>query len=86
MMTLEHKIHKLHKEQDAKEGKWSLTLVRDVKDEIRLISWTSKEELQTGTKLVVGTTFVCGFGIYIVDLTIKGGLEILRALFHFIFG
>ena len=35
----------------------------DVKAELRRITWTSKEELQVYTKIVVGATFALGLGI-----------------------
>ena len=60
--------------------------IADVKAEFNKINWTSKEELQTYTKIVVGATFVCGMGVYVVDLIIRGGLSFLEGIARFIFG
>lgn len=59
---------------------------QELKDEFRKISWTTREELRTCTKITVGATFVFGIGIYLVDLVIKGVLLTLGSLFHLIFG
>jgi len=58
----------------------------DVKTEFKKISWTSKEELQTYTKIVVGATFLCGMGVYMIDLLIRGGLSLLEGIARFVFG
>jgi preprotein translocase SecE subunit len=59
--------------------------LQNLKDEVAKVSWTEKEELFWSTKLVVVAIFLLGFGIYLVDLFIKGSLEILKILFHLIF-
>ena len=51
-----------------------------VKAEFKKISWTSREELKSYTKIVVGATFVVGIGLYIIDLCIQGVLSGLSAL------
>jgi preprotein translocase subunit SecE len=58
----------------------------DVKSEFKKITWTSKEELQMYTKIVVGATFLCGMGVYFIDLLIRGGLSTLEGLARLIFG
>lgn len=58
--------------------------VGEVKAELKRISWTSPEELKTYTKIVVGATFVCGMGIYFMDLLIQTGLWILESLMRLI--
>lgn len=57
-----------------------------VKAEFGKITWTSKDELSVYTKIVVGATFVCGLGVYLVDLSIRGGLAALEAFARMIFG
>jgi len=52
----------------------------EVKQEIKKVTWTSKEELILFTKVTVGTTFVVGLGIYLLDLLIKSGLSSIGAL------
>ncbi len=59
------------------------TLVREYKEELKKVSWTTKEELKFFTKIVVSTTFLFGIGIYIVDLAIKGILQLIGHLVHF---
>lgn len=60
--------------------------IRELKEELKKVSWTTKEELFFFTKIVVGATFILGFGIYIVDLCIKGFLDIIAAAARWIFG
>ena len=48
---------------------------REVQNELKKVTWTSKEELKVCTKIVIGSTFVFGLGIYIVDLVIRGALS-----------
>lgn len=62
------------------------SFVRDLKEEVGKITWTTKAELVFCTKLVVGSTFVFGFGIYLIDLLVKGGLDTINAAIRFIFG
>ena len=74
-------------EQEKKgEGRAALVSIRNLKEEIKLVSWTSKEELRKGAKLVISSIFLCGFAIYVVDLLMRGCLGGLRILFHWIFG
>lgn len=58
----------------------------DVKAEFKKISWTEKEELKAYTKIVVGATFLCGIGVYGVDLAIRGCLTTFEAIVRLIFG
>ena len=58
----------------------------ELKVEFNRITWTPKNELFQCTKVVVLFVFVFGFGIYLTDLFIKGGLNWLNFLVHRIFG
>lgn len=60
--------------------------LEQVKSEFSKITWTKKEELFVYTKIVVGATFLCGFSVYFVDLTIKTLLHVFEHLFKVIFG
>lgn len=74
-------------QQISSEEKVSKTsYLRELKEELKKVKWTTKEELILLTKIVVGSTFVLGFGIYAVDLTIKGVLTGFAALLHLILG
>ncbi len=60
--------------------------VGDIKEEIKKISWTSPEELKVYTQIVVGATFCCGIGIYILDLFIQSVLNGLAATIRLLAG
>jgi len=58
--------------------------IGEIKAELKRINWTGSEELKTYTKIVVGATFVCGMGVYFMDLLIQTGLWILESVLRFI--
>jgi preprotein translocase subunit SecE len=60
--------------------------INELKAELKKVTWTTKEELILFTKIVVGSTFALGLGIYGIDLLIKGVLNGFGALIHLIFG
>ncbi len=60
--------------------------VGEVKQEIHRINWTSKDELKVYTKIVVAATFLLGIGIFAVDLVIRGCLDSIGTLVHWIAG
>jgi len=60
--------------------------IREFKEELKKVSWTTKDELKFFTKIVVGATFILGMGIYVVDLLIKGSLQLIGNVVHWIFG
>lgn len=64
----------------------AFTFIQDLKEELKKVSWTTLDELKFSTKMVVGTTFFLGLGIYLVDLVIKGCLDLVTLVVHFIFG
>lgn len=53
---------------------------------MKKVTWTSKEELAQCTKIVVGSTFMFGIGIYFTDLIIRGTLNSINIIVHKIFG
>ena len=59
---------------------------REVQNELKKVTWTSKEELIFCTKAVVAATFIFGFSIYIVDLGIRGVFQAIGTLFRMMFG
>ena len=59
---------------------------REVQNELKKVTWTSKAELIFCTKAVIIATFLFGFAIYLVDLGIGGVLKAANALFQVIFG
>ncbi len=60
--------------------------VRELKEELKKVSWVSKEELLHGAKLVIGSTFVFGLCIYLVDLLIRGALSGLHGIVYKVIG
>lgn len=60
------------------QKKTKKSFLQEMKDEMKKVSWTSKSDLKVCTKIVLGSTFVLGFGIYSVDLVIKNFIDLLR--------
>lgn len=59
---------------------------REVQNELKKVSWPSKEELVLSTKAVVIATFVFGFTIYLADLLIRGVLDGAAVLLRLLLG
>ena len=57
-----------------------------LKNELKKVSWTTKPELISATKIVIASTFCFGIGIYLIDLFIKGVLGLIQNIIFFIFG
>ena len=68
------------------EKKRKLSYFREVQQELKKVTWTSKEELIFCTKAVIIATFVFGFAIYFIDVAIHGALNLAGALVRMIFG
>lgn len=62
-------------------GKW----IGEVKQEIKKVDWTTSRELKNCTKVVVISTFVFGFFVYVMDLIIHGVIVSLQSLFIKVF-
>lgn len=72
--------------QPASKKKSVFNYIQELKEELKKVSWTTKEELKLSTKVVIGATFLFGIGIYLFDLIIKGCLDLVALVVHFIFG
>jgi preprotein translocase subunit SecE len=72
--------------QQASRKKPALSFIQELKDELKKVTWTTKEELKISTKVVIGSTFLFGLGIYLFDLMIKGALDFIALVVHYIFG
>ncbi len=59
---------------------------RQVQQEFKKISWTSKEELILSTKIVIISTFLFALGIYIADISIKSVFSLISNLARLITG
>jgi preprotein translocase subunit SecE len=78
---MESKKTTAQEEREALQAKQKVvSFFSDIKEEFGKITWTSKEELISYTKIVVGTTFVFGLMVYIIDLTIQ---TVLNGLSYF---
>jgi preprotein translocase SecE subunit len=53
----------------------------ELKEEIRRVHWTTKEELKTYTRVVVGATLFFGVLVYVVDLVCQYTVWGLAGLF-----
>jgi preprotein translocase SecE subunit len=63
-----------------------VSFFREVQNELKKVSWTSREELIFCTKAVIFATIFFGFAIYAVDLGIRGTLDLASHLVRMIFG
>jgi preprotein translocase subunit SecE len=77
-------VDKLGSEAEIKPPKTGY--LQALKNELKQVTWTSKDELVMFAKIVVGATFAFGLSIYGVDLLIKGCLAGFKTLIHLIFG
>ena len=59
---------------------------REVINELKKVTWTSREELLVSTKAVIIATFVLGLMIYVCDLVIRGTVTGVGVLVRMIFG
>lgn len=59
---------------------------REVQNELKKVTWTSKGELLFCTKAVILATIIFGFAIYFVDLLIRGALDGAGNLVRMMFG
>jgi len=66
--------------------KKKLSYLRELRNELKKISWTSKTEIIFSTKVVIIATFVFGFAIYGVDFMIRGAMNMLGAIMQSILG
>jgi len=74
-------------QQASRKGARSVFgFIQELKEELKKVSWTSKEALLFSTKVVIGATLLFGLGIYLFDLVIKGALDFIAIVAHFIFG
>lgn len=69
-MSVSQKIADLNAAKQ-KKAKRKGNFFHDMKEEMKKVSWTSKEELKTCGKIVIGSIFVLGVGIYLIDLFIR---------------
>ncbi|MGB7979104.1 MAG: preprotein translocase subunit SecE [Chlamydiales bacterium] len=66
--------------------KKKVSFLREVQNELKKVTWTSKEELLFCTKAVILATFFFGLTIYAVDLGIRGVMDGAAHFIRMIFG
>ena len=66
--------------------KKKVSFFREVQNELKKVTWTSREELLFCTKAVIIATFLFGLTIYVVDLGIRGTIDLAGNLVRTIFG
>lgn len=57
---------------------------RQILKELKKVSWTAKDKLISSTKVVILSTFICAFGIYIADIIIRFFLSITGNFFRWL--
>lgn len=89
-MSVAHKTSILDeskkKAKSALRRREGVNFLSALKEELKKVSWTSKDELIVCTKVVVGSTVAFGFGIYVIDLLIRNALQGMHHLARWIFG
>ncbi len=90
-MTMDAKLNQTRISSDAPAQQASkrrrvFNAIQELKEELKKVSWTTKDELKLSTKIVIGAIFLFGLGIYLFDLVIKGCLDIIAIVAHYIFG
>jgi preprotein translocase subunit SecE len=77
---------KTQQQAESLKSKGFANLVGEIKSEFNKISWTSREELRTYTKIVVGATFAFGLGVFFMDIFIQSCLDSLNVALRLITG
>jgi preprotein translocase subunit SecE len=70
----------------VKEGRKVISFVGDVKQELKRVEWTNKDELKSYTKIVLASTVIFALFIYLVDLGVQGCLNGINHIVKFITG
>lgn len=60
--------------------------LQELKEELKKVSWTTKAELKTSVKVVIISTFLFGFVVYLADIVIKLGLQGISTIARLVFG
>ncbi len=81
-------VKKSHPNSSSKrmEGKKLVAFVGDVKQELKKIDWTDREELVAYTKVVLASVFLFGLFVYFNDLVVQGCLNTIHFLVRVIIG
>ncbi|NDE63943.1 MAG: preprotein translocase subunit SecE [Chlamydiae bacterium] len=69
----------------ASNIKKSNSMLGEFKSEMRKLTWPARDEVIRGTKAVLASLFVFGLGIYVVDLAIRGALNLIQTAVNVLF-
>ena len=69
-MSVSQKVVQLNRVKGGKDRS-QISFFRGMKEEMKKVSWTTKKELVLSAKIVIGSVFAFGIGIYLVDLVIR---------------
>ena len=72
--------------EEVKESKIKFSYFRDLRSEFKKISWTSRSELISNTKVVISSIFLFGLAIYVADIFIRFLLGLISSFSKFIIG
>ena len=73
-----------HQGQEVK--KRGFNFLYEVKQELAKTSWTPRKELFSLTRVVVTATFVFGFILFFVDMSLKNIMQVIKFCFQGLFG
>ncbi|MFZ0565152.1 MAG: preprotein translocase subunit SecE [Chlamydiales bacterium] len=68
------------------DGLKVVEFVGEVKQELKKVEWTDKEELKSYTKIVLLSIFFFGMFVYFIDLIIQGVLGSFNLIIKFFTG
>ncbi|MEM7174706.1 MAG: preprotein translocase subunit SecE [Chlamydiota bacterium] len=89
-MSVSQKVVQLsaaQKKRGKPKGKKGIgSFFREMKEEMKRVSWTTRDELRNCTKIVVTSIFVFGMGIYLADLFIRLSLSGIENITRWIGG
>ena len=91
MCAMDAKLNqsRLTSEAPAQRGskkKQLFGFIQALKEELKKVSWTTRDELKLSTLVVISSIFIFGLGIYLFDLVIKGFLDFIALIVRLIFG
>jgi preprotein translocase subunit SecE len=65
------------------DGRKAITFVSEVRQELKRVEWTSKDEIKSYTKIVLASTLVFAMFVYFTDLIIQGVLGLINLIVKF---
>jgi preprotein translocase subunit SecE len=63
------------------EGRKAIYFFRDIKQELKKVEWTNKEELKGYVKIVLISVLSLAVVVYGIDLIIQGALGLINRMF-----